>query len=106
MRAAARLTVGIAGVLGALVAGPMGSVAAASGEEPCRIDADAAVIRQQPSKTAAKAGLGYRDQKCRFHGYTRDVVWAHITMKDSGVDGWVDRHLISTAKEELAPTGP
>ncbi|MGW8726307.1 hypothetical protein ACWGNF_09840 [Streptomyces sp. NPDC055808] len=49
-------------------------------------------------------GIGYRDQKCRFHGYTRDVNWAHITMKGSGVDGWVERHLISTAKESLART--
>ncbi|MCT9093950.1 hypothetical protein N4G70_34595 [Streptomyces sp. ASQP_92] len=105
MRTNAMRTVGIAGVLGALAVGAMASsVAAASGEEPCRIDTDAAVIRQAPSTSAARMGIGYRDQKCRFHGYTRDVVWAHITMKGSGVDGWVDRHLISTAKEELART--
>lgn len=105
MRTRAMWTVGIAGALGALAVGPMASsVAASSGEEPCRIDTDAAVIRQAPSTTAARVGIGYRDQKCRFHGYTRDVNWAHITMKGSGVDGWVDRHLISTAKESLART--
>ncbi|MEU9194524.1 hypothetical protein [Streptomyces hundungensis] len=93
-------------MLGVLGARPMAPPAVASGEEPCRIDTDAAVIRQAPSKTAAKAGIGYRDQKCRFHGYSRDVVWAHITMKESGVDGWVDHHLVSTAKENLAPSSP
>ncbi|MCX5387353.1 hypothetical protein [Streptomyces sp. NBC_00083] len=84
-----------------------GSAAAASpGEEPCRISVGTAVIRHTPSKTAPKAGVGRLDQKCRFHGYSRDVNWAHITMKGSGVDGWVDRHSVSTAKEELAPSGP
>ncbi|MFD9632730.1 hypothetical protein [Streptomyces violascens] len=98
------LTAGIA-VLAALATWPAGTVAT-SGEEPCRINTDAAVIRQAPSKTAPKAGIGYRDQTCRFHGYTRDVAWAHITMKDSGAGGWVNRDLISTAKEQLAPTSP
>lgn len=107
MRAGTTTTsVGIALVLAVLVTGPTAAMAAGSGEEPCRINTDAAVIHQQPSRSAAKAGIGYRDQRCRFHGYTRDVAWAHITMKDSGVDGWVDRGLISTAKEQLAPTGP
>ncbi|GAA2417495.1 hypothetical protein ACFPFX_04375 [Streptomyces mauvecolor] len=105
MRAGTRtLTAGI-GVLAVLAAWPAGA-AAVTGEEPCRINTDAAVIRQAPSKNAARAGIGYRDQTCRFHGYTRDVTWAHITMKNSGVDGWVNRDLISTAKEQLAPTGP
>lgn len=105
MRTNAMWTAGVAGVLGALAVGPTASsVAAASGSEPCRIDTDAAVIRQAPSTSAAKMGIGYRDQTCRFHGYTRDVNWAHITMQGSGVDGWVDRHLISTAKESLART--
>ncbi|MEV5281632.1 hypothetical protein [Streptomyces sp. NPDC052811] len=98
------MTVGVV-VLAVLATWPAGAVAAA-GEKPCRINTDTAIIRKQPSKAAAKAGIGYRDQRCRFHGYTRDVAWAHITMKGSGVDGWVDRALISTAKEQLAPTGP
>ncbi|MGW1871395.1 hypothetical protein ACWCPS_38475 [Streptomyces mauvecolor] len=100
------MTVGVTSVVAVLVSWPVSAMAAGSGEEPCRINADAVVIRQGPSKNAGRAGIGYRDQQCRFHGYTRDVVWAHITMKGSGVDGWVDRGLISTAKEELAPTGP
>ncbi|MCT9089706.1 hypothetical protein N4G70_12595 [Streptomyces sp. ASQP_92] len=98
-----RLNVGLA-ALAVLIAMPSVPAAAAPGQEPCRINADAAVIHVEPSKRAARAGIGYRDQKCLFHGYTRDVAWAHITMKGSGVGGWVDRHLISTAKEQLAPS--
>ncbi|MFE9122313.1 hypothetical protein [Streptomyces sp. NPDC007172] len=72
---------------------------APAGKEPCQIDSDAAVIHQAPSRSAAKMGIGYRDQKCSFHGCTRDVNWARITMKASGVGGWIDRRLISTARE-------
>ncbi|MEU9099584.1 hypothetical protein [Streptomyces sp. NPDC048361] len=99
------MTVGAA-LPASLVISPAWAAVGASGEEPCRIDADAAVIRLHPSKTAAQAAIAYRDRKCRFHGYTRDVVGAPITMTGSGVDRGVGRPLLSAAKEQPGPIGP
>ncbi|GGU47745.1 hypothetical protein [Streptomyces violascens] len=60
MNAGRMMAVGIA-VLAVLAGWPT-----AASEEPCRINTDAAVIREQPSKTAAKAGISYRDQTWPF----------------------------------------
>ncbi|MFF4188583.1 hypothetical protein ACFYZ9_35830 [Streptomyces sp. NPDC001691] len=104
VRGAAKLGAGIVGVWAAVAVRPVGW-AAAAGEEPCGINTDTAVIREQPSKAAAKAGIGYRAPQCRFHGYTREAAWAHVTMQGCGMGGSVSRDLISPAKEQLARTG-
>ncbi|MCX4554289.1 hypothetical protein [Streptomyces sp. NBC_01500] len=74
--------------------------------EPCRIKGASAAIRVRASASAPEAGVAYHNQKCIFHGYDRAVRWARITMKKTKITGWVRSTLISTAKEELAPTGP
>ncbi|MFG2656911.1 SH3 domain-containing protein [Streptomyces sp. NPDC048425] len=73
----------------------------------CRITASSATVRAQPRKSAAAVGTAYEGDTCTAHGWAGgDGTWVKVTMKRTGVSGYVRSSLVAWGKEELAQTGP
>ncbi|MFG3370520.1 SH3 domain-containing protein [Streptomyces sp. NPDC048156] len=73
----------------------------------CRITASSATVRAQPRKNAAAVGTAYKGDTCTAHGWAGgDGAWVKVTMKGTGVSGYVRSSLVAWGKEELSQTGP
>ncbi|MDQ1024693.1 hypothetical protein QF035_002275 [Streptomyces umbrinus] len=84
---------------------PAGSVAAK--KDFCRITASSATVRAKPRTNAAALGTAYRGNTCTAHGWAEgDGTWVKVTMKHTGVTGYVHSSLVAWGKEGLARTGP
>lgn len=71
----------------------------------CRITASSATVRAKPRKSAAALGTAYKNAKCTAHGWAgRGGTWVKVTMKRSGITGYVHSSLVAWGKEELSRT--
>jgi curli biogenesis system outer membrane secretion channel CsgG len=87
------------------VEGPVASVAAK--QDFCRITASSATVRAKPRKNAAALGTAYKGDSCTSHGWAEgDGTWVKVTIKRTGVNGYVRSSLVAWGKEELGRTGP
>ncbi|RVU28991.1 SH3 domain-containing protein [Streptomyces antnestii] len=81
--------------------------AMAAKKDFCRITVSSATIRAQPRKSAAAVGTAYKGDTCTAHGWAGgDSTWVKVTMKRTGVTGYVHSSLVAWGKEELTQTGP
>ncbi|GAA2658788.1 SH3 domain-containing protein [Streptomyces vastus] len=84
---------------------PAGSVAAK--KDFCRITASAATVRAKPRKNAAALGTAYKGNTCTAHGWAEgDGTWVKVTIKRTGVIGYVHSSLVAWGKEGLGRTSP
>ncbi|MFF4501597.1 SH3 domain-containing protein [Streptomyces sp. NPDC001401] len=87
------------------VQAPAATVAAK--QEFCRITGASATVRSQPRKSAAALGTAYKGDSCTAHGWAEgEGTWVKVTMKRTGVTGYVHPSLVAWGNEELVRTGP
>lgn len=73
----------------------------------CRITGASATVRSKPRKSASALGIAYKDDPCTAHGWAEGQgTWVKVTMKRTGVTGYVHSSLVAWGKEELVRTGP
>ncbi|MER6091304.1 SH3 domain-containing protein [Streptomyces bluensis] len=73
----------------------------------CRINASRAMVRSKPRKSAAALGTAYKGDSCTAHGWAEGHgTWVKVTMKRTGLTGYVHSSRVAWGKEELVPTGP
>lgn len=73
----------------------------------CRITASSATVRAKPRTRAAALGVAYKNDRCTAHGWAEgDGTWVKVTVKRTGVTGYVHSSLVVWGKEGLVDTGP
>ncbi|MFK0167281.1 hypothetical protein ACIQU5_00610 [Streptomyces sp. NPDC090306] len=86
-------------------AGPA-SASGAGAREYCRITASSASVRAEPRRHARVLGTAYRGDTCVSRGWAEgDGVWVKITVRRTGVKGYVHSSLVAWGKESLTATG-
>ena len=71
----------------------------------CRITASSATVRAQPRTNATALGVAYRGDPCTAHGWAEgDGTWVKVTVKRTGVTGYVHPSLVAWGKEGLVDT--
>jgi hypothetical protein len=79
----------------------------AAKKEFCRITGASATVRAKPRKSAAALGTAYKGDSCTAHGWAEgEGTWVKVTMKRTGVTGYVHPSLVAWGNEELVRTGP
>lgn len=72
----------------------------------CRITASSATVRAKPRASAAALGTAYKGDRCVAHGWAEgDGTWVRVTIKRTGVTGYVHSSLVAWGKEGLTRTG-
>lgn len=91
-----------------VVAAPVQSPAApvAAQKDFCRITGASATVRAKPRKSSAAVGTAYKGDTCTAHGWAEGKgTWVKVTMKRSGVTGYVHSSLVAWGKESLGRNG-
>ncbi|MFD7169118.1 SH3 domain-containing protein [Streptomyces violascens] len=73
----------------------------------CRITGSSATVRAEPRRQATALGTAEQGDTCVAHGWANgDGAWVKVTMRRTGVTGYVHSSLVAWGKEELTKTGP
>ncbi|MEU6142386.1 SH3 domain-containing protein [Streptomyces sp. NPDC047081] len=82
------------------------ATAVAAKNDFCRIAAATAAVRSKPRRSAARLVTAHRGDSCTAHGWAEgDGTWVKVTMKRTGVTGYVHSSRVAWGKEELVSTG-
>ncbi|MEV7975242.1 SH3 domain-containing protein [Streptomyces sp. NPDC086519] len=83
---------------------PAASVSAK--QDFCRITGSSATVRAKPRRNAAALGTAYKGDTCTARGWAEgEGAWGKVTMKRTGVTGYVHSSLVAWGKEALTATG-
>ena len=75
-------------------------------QEFCRITGSSAAVRAKPRKSAVVLGTAYKGDTCTAHGWAEgDGAWVKVTIKRTGVTGYVHSSLVAWGKEGLVRPG-
>ncbi|MBT2418073.1 SH3 domain-containing protein [Streptomyces sp. ISL-22] len=75
-------------------------------QDYCRITGSSATVRAKPRKSAKPLGTAYRGDTCTAHGWAEgEGTWVKVTMKRTGVAGYVHSSLVAWGKGSLTSTG-
>ncbi|WP_159032968.1 SH3 domain-containing protein [Streptomyces fodineus] len=82
------------------------AVAVAAKEGFCRITGSSATVRAEPRKSAKALGTAYEGDACVSHGWAEgEGMWGKVTIKRTGVIGYVHSSLVVWGEESLTATG-
>ncbi|MFD8724771.1 SH3 domain-containing protein [Streptomyces sp. NPDC059629] len=82
------------------------AVSVALKQDFCRITGTSATVRVKPRKSAKALGTAYKGDTCTAHGWAEsEGAWVKVTMKRTGVVGYVHSSLVAWGKESLTATG-
>ncbi|MFD4409258.1 SH3 domain-containing protein [Streptomyces sp. NPDC058467] len=63
-------------------------------------------MRAKPRKSADALGTAYKGDACTAHGWAEgEGAWVKVTIKRTGITGYVHSSLVAWGKEELTDTG-
>ncbi|MET9087519.1 SH3 domain-containing protein [Streptomyces sp. NPDC004237] len=72
----------------------------------CRITGYSATVRAEPRKSAKALGTAHKGDTCTAQGWAEgEGTWVKVTMKRTGVVGYVHSSLVAWGKESLTATG-
>ncbi|MER6385000.1 SH3 domain-containing protein [Streptomyces sp. NPDC001127] len=82
------------------------AVAVAAKEDFCRITGSSVTVRAEPRKSAKALGTAYKGDTCISHGWAEgEGMWVKVTIKRTGVVGYVHSSLVVWGEESLQATG-
>ena len=92
----------------AVAAGPVhaATVPVSSTGEFCRITGSSVTVRARPRTSAEAVGTAYKGDTCTAYGWAEgDGAWVKVTIKRTGITGYVHSSLVAWGKEGLVRPG-